>query len=200
MDKSSAQKRMGCKAYKLSIPQLKSILDLLVVDRYGKTTKDDLVDQLLDFLGEPRKSYLKKGGGSHRKSESKSKGKSKKGERVEEGDEEEEEEEAEEEEEEAEEDEEQEQEDADDVQEGKKRKEKGVADENGYDDVGDEPVDADGKMPSDEILRRWVRAFVRCHNMKSATIKKAVEIASEKFGVDMSGTKQRLKELLTEEM
>jgi DEK C terminal domain len=73
-----------------------------------------------------------------------------------------------------------------------------------YSDVGDdgkeEATTKEGELPSDEALRKWVRAYVRCHNMKQSTIKHALEIAGEKFGVDLSEKKQRLKELLTEEM
>lgn len=70
-----------------------------------------------------------------------------------------------------------------------------------YDDVGDDKVDTpEGGMPTDDRLRKWVRAYVRCHNMKTSTIKHALVIAGEKFGVDLAEQKTRLKEMLTEEM
>lgn len=57
-----------------------------------------------------------------------------------------------------------------------------------------------GTMPSDEQLRQWVRAYVRCFNLEKVTIKHALEVAAEKFGVDLASKKDTLKELLTEEM
>jgi TATA-binding protein-associated factor Taf7 len=47
------QTKMSVRAYKLSIPALKRICDVFDVDRTKKTTKDDLIDCLLDFLGNP---------------------------------------------------------------------------------------------------------------------------------------------------
>jgi hypothetical protein len=94
-------------------------------------------------------------------------------------------------------------------QKGKKGKAKKSEDEAGdreYDDVDDEKLpnaELDAKnneMPSDDMLRKWVRAYVRCHNMKKSSVKDAMTIASEKFGVDISAQKARLKELLTEEI
>ena len=159
---------MGAKAYKLPVPQLKSILDFLVVDRKGVSTKDDLVDLLLDFLGEPDESYLVGSKKSSDKKKSKSANKKSKGD------------------------------DDDDEEEDEEAKEKESGDADDYSDVGDEKVDEG--PPSDEMLRRWVRAYVRCHNMKNSTVKSALELASDKFGVDLSGKKQRIKEFLTEEM
>ena len=57
-----------------------------------------------------------------------------------------------------------------------------------------------GTMPNDAQLRQWTRAYVRCFNMESVTIKSALEVAGDKFGVDLSSKKQRLKELIAEEM
>ena len=147
---------MGARAYKLPVPLIKSILDFLKVDRKGVSTKDDLVDLLLDFLGEPDEEFIV---GSKKSTEKK---KRKKGR----GDEE-----------------------------AEAEEEKSGDD---YSDVGDERVE-EGE-PSDEMLRRWVRAYVRCHNMKNATVSSALVLATEKFGVDLSDKKQRFKELLTEEM
>lgn len=71
-----------------------------------------------------------------------------------------------------------------------------------YSDVGDEKVEAaaEGELPSDDALRMWVRAYVRCHNMQNSTLKHALEVAGEKFGVDLTEKKSRLKELLSDEM
>jgi hypothetical protein len=44
---------MSVRAYKLGIPALKRICDVFDVDRTKKTSKDDLIDCLLDFLGKP---------------------------------------------------------------------------------------------------------------------------------------------------
>jgi len=171
---------MGTKAYKLQIPQLKRILDMLAVDRSGTTNKDSLVDLLLDFLGAPKRSFLKGSKNSVKK------GRPKKKTDVDDGEEEEEEEEA-----------------------ANKDDDGGDDDDaDGYSDIGDEPVEdveaaGSGKevaLPSDDVLRRWVRAYVRCHNMKHSTIKNALTIANEKFGCDLTEMKPRLKELLTEEM
>ena len=150
---------MGARAYKLPVPLIKSILDFLKVDRKGVTTKDDLVDLLLDFLGEPDEEFIV----GFKKSTEKKK---RKKERTKD----------------------------------EKEDEKGGEEQSGddYSDIGDERVE-EGE-PSDEMLRRWVRAYVRCHNMKNATVTSALELATEKFGVDLSSKKQRFKELLTEEM
>ena len=73
-----------------------------------------------------------------------------------------------------------------------------------YDDLEEEEDDnvplKKGGMPTDEQLRKWVRAYVRCFNMEKATIKHALEIAGDKFDVDLSEKKGVLKQLLTEEM
>jgi len=57
-----------------------------------------------------------------------------------------------------------------------------------------------GKMPNEEALRQWVRAYVVCFDMDTATTKHAIKTASDKFGVDLSVTKDLIKELLAEEM
>jgi hypothetical protein len=81
-------------------------------------------------------------------------------------------------------------------------------DEEDYDDLDDEvEEDADDENnvkekepPDDARLRKWVRAYVRCFDLKKATTKHAVETATEKFGVDMFDKKERIKELIAEEM
>ena len=58
----------------------------------------------------------------------------------------------------------------------------------------------EGEMPNDNQLRQWVRAYVRCFNTSKKTLKDAMEIAEEKFGVNLKEKKDRIKEILTEEM
>lgn len=65
--------------------------------------------------------------------------------------------------------------------------------------LGALPKSHELKMPDDKILRTWVRAYVACHNMSTATLRHAIEIATGKFGVDMKGKKETLKMLITEE-
>ena len=65
--------------------------------------------------------------------------------------------------------------------------------------LGALPKKHEFSMPSDDVLRTWVRAFVACHNMSTATLRNAIEIASSKFGVDMKGKKETLKMFITEE-
>lgn len=57
-----------------------------------------------------------------------------------------------------------------------------------------------GKVPNEEVLRAWVRAYVACFNLDKATTKHAIITCSEKFGVDMSKRKQHIKQLLAEEL
>lgn len=57
-----------------------------------------------------------------------------------------------------------------------------------------------GSKPSDAALRQWVQAYVACFDMDSATTKHAIKTASDKFGLDLTASKPRIKELLAEEM
>lgn len=166
------------------------LCDFFHVDRSGITTKEELIDRLLDYLGEINEEMLKsakkpvakkpvaKKPAAKKKAAKKKKTKSKT-KAEEEPDEEEEEEEVEEEE-----------PDEEDEDEG----------ENGKDDK--EGKDKDGKpsMPNDGSLRRWVKAYITCYNMDKATIKHAIETASDKYGMDLSDKKQKIKQMLTEEM
>jgi hypothetical protein len=68
------------------------------------------------------------------------------------------------------------------------------------DDEDDDVPLKTGQLPSDDALRKWVRAYVRCFNLKKATIKHAIATASDKFGVDVSKKKALIKVLLTSEM
>lgn len=56
------------------------------------------------------------------------------------------------------------------------------------------------KVPSEDVLRAWVRAYVACFNLDKATTKHAIITCSEKFGVDMSKQKQQIKQILAEEL
>jgi DEK C terminal domain len=72
-------------------------------------------------------------------------------------------------------------------------------DDDADDDDGDKKKAGEGKMPTDKELRKWVKAYVACHDMNTATTKHALEVASGKFGVDMKAKKKTIKLFLTEE-
>jgi hypothetical protein len=57
-----------------------------------------------------------------------------------------------------------------------------------------------GKKPSDGAMRQWVKAYIVCVDMETATTKDAVLTATAKFGVDMASKKARIKQLLAEEI
>jgi len=59
--------------------------------------------------------------------------------------------------------------------------------------------EADG-MPSDKALRKWTKAYVTCFNTDKMTLKHAIDIASDKFGVNLREKKATIKTMLTEEM
>ena len=159
---------MGQKAYKLTVPQLKTLCDVFGVNRNGVSgSKEGLVDAMLDFLGEPNEQYLNRKKAKKTKKEKKTEEEAKDDQTMKEDKEEEEEE---------------------PVEQSKE-----------YDDVDDEKVPDNAKV-TDDTLRRWVRAYVRCHHMGSSTFKQAMGVAEGKFGVDMTDYRQRIKELLTEEM
>lgn len=63
----------------------------------------------------------------------------------------------------------------------------------------DEEIE-EGKMPTEKQLRQWVRAYVQCFNTSKATLKHAMGIAEEKFGVSLAEKKEQIKEILAEEM
>lgn len=54
------------------------------------------------------------------------------------------------------------------------------------------------RMPTDGELRRWVNAYILCHNMEKSTLKHALEIAGEKFGVNLTSEKAKLKQFLAD--
>ena len=55
-------------------------------------------------------------------------------------------------------------------------------------------------MPTDDVLRAWVRSYLACFNLDKATTKHAIITCSQKFGVDMTRQKTDLKILLADEM
>lgn len=169
---------MGIKAHKLKVAQIKELCDFFAVDRSGRHDKDSLVDCLLDFLGEPTLERVKSGGKSIAKKAKEAPTKKKKKETT-----------------------------------PKKKKVAKTGDESDETESEDETADEvkesptkalmspkKGITPTDALLRRWVHAFVQCYDMEKATVKVALKIAGEKFGVDLSDQKTRMKELLTEEL
>lgn len=160
------------------------------------TTKEDLIDVLLDFLGDPDVSLLKQSNTPNKKKKVKTNKKKSTSSQEKEVDKEDEEDEV--------------HSDVDDMD----------------DDDGENDDDYDGMTRTttatatagntnvllavegkkDEhnvsvaALRRWVKAYVACFNMDKATVKHAIETASDKFGVNLASKKDILKLLLTEEL
>ena len=174
---------MATRAYKMTIPLLKSLCDLFDIDRVppeGKVTtdKDTLIDRLLDFLGAPDEKYLKsskkkkttpkkrKVGTSKSPTPKKKKMRKEIAKKT--------------------------------KQEEKIKNESETEDE--MDVESEQSEDENPQMPTDKMLRKWVRAYVNCFNLDKATTKHAIETASDRFGVDLNEKKTRIKELLTEEM
>lgn len=56
-----------------------------------------------------------------------------------------------------------------------------------------------GTMPSDAAIKTWVHAFAICHDMDQTTIKDAMKVANEKFGIDLKEKKSLIKECFAEE-
>jgi hypothetical protein len=183
----SKQTKFATKAFKLQKKDITTLCDFFDVDRSGEDgkqlTKEDLIDRLLDFLGAPDEDLTKASSKkstkktlapakkkTKKKTNSRSKGKKEKKEEEENDDEEEEEEEEE-------------------------------KQENGEPPDYSVVIEAKkGEMPSDVALQQWVRAYIACFDMDSATTTHAITTASAKFGVDVSSKKNRIKEILAEEM
>lgn len=161
--------KMGQRAYKLKVSDIKRLCDFFAIDRSGAKDKDTLVDALLDFLGEPGENLLKHKGGL--KGSAQKKRKSRKDD-----------------------DEDQESDDETESEDYERKPKK----------IKPSPKSKTSKakgrarMPSDGELRRWVNAYIMCHNMEKSTLKHAMEIAGEKFGVDLSSQKAKLKQFLAE--
>ena len=165
------------------------LCDFFNIDRSSDESKkgldkETLIDRLLDFLGAPDEELTK--GFKHKESKNK-KSPKQKGTAIKSG--------------------------------GKKKvskKDEGEdEDEHGEDEEDDEEEEEEpeepqdyskikafkhGETPDDDALRQWVRAYVACFNMDAATTKHAIKTASDKFGVDLTERKERIKELLAEEM
>jgi hypothetical protein len=183
-----AETKFSTKAFKMHVPQLKMLCDFFDVDRSsasGKALdKETLIDRLLDFLGAPDPDLVK-GKGEKKKTPKKATSKqtpvkstkypTKGGKKISKKS-----------------DNTSESEPESDVEEAEE-----VKPSPDYSKVKEHKKN---EKPSDEVLRQWVRAYVVCFNMDAATTKHAIKTASEKFGVDLNTEKDRIKELLAEEM
>ena len=176
---------------------MKKLCDFFKIDRSFTTTKDGLVDKLLDFLGAPHKNKLKGSTSSNTNTGSAGKGtketksttkKTKPTKRAK-----------------------TETKNNDEENEEEKDEEEQDDDENAnddddYDDVDDDKLpNGDGTatpttLPTKERLRKWVRAYVRCFHETKLTVNHALDIGSEKFGIDLLPMKADLKKLLIEEL
>lgn len=168
------QIRYSTKAFKLRKAEIIRLCDILAIERSNKPLKKEaLIDLLLDFLGAPSEDLLIGAGQKKRLGRPRSIASSKSA--------------------------------------GKKRKrdqdDSGSVDQSARGDGGveshtgsTEEESHSGNLPSDNALRKWVQAFVQCYNMDKVSMKVAVEIASDKFGVDMLPKKETIKTMLVEEL
>ncbi|VEU42342.1 unnamed protein product [Pseudo-nitzschia multistriata] len=140
----------------MNLNQIKTLCTFFGVDyndENGKPLKkDDVIDRLLDFLGEPDESLLKKTISSEKQKKAVPKQQKRAG---------------------------------------------GNLPEDPFSLIRDYKK---GKFPSDSAMRQWVKAYIVCIDMETATTKDAVHTATAKFGVDMVSKKARIKELLAEEI
>lgn len=181
------EEKFATKAHQFKIPLLKSLCDLFDISRtYAPGTKqipdkEGLVDLLLDFLGAPNVSLTKSAQKRQGRGPSKSKSPKKSPKPVvldENGN----------------------------VKKrgpGRPRKNpvvEAVVEPEEEESEGEDEV-IDGKtIPSEKKLRKWVKAYVNCFNLEKATTNHAIETASDKFGVDLVCKKEKIKDLLAEEM
>jgi ribosomal protein L12E/L44/L45/RPP1/RPP2 len=166
---------MGEKAFHLKVGEIRDLCDFFALDRTGISAKAELIDCLLDFLSAPSAENVK-GGKAAKAASSASKrkgGSSKKKDDSEEESEEEEE----------------DQEDETEPK-SKKSKDKGVA----------LLKVTKGEVPADDTLRAWVKCFVQCYDLEKASIKVALQVAGDKFGVDLGDKKELLKGMLADAM
>jgi hypothetical protein len=180
------QAKMGEKAFNLKVGEIRDLCDFFALDRSGVNPKAELIDRLLDFLSEPSAEHVKGNKAAAKASSSASKrkgGSGKKKKKKDDSSEEESDEEEEEEEEEAE------------ATPKKGKKEKGKNDKG----VDLHKVEK-GKAPTDDTLRAWVKCFVQCYDLEKASIKVALQVAGDKFGVDLGDKKDLLKEMLADAM
>ena len=180
------QAKVSQRAYKLKLQEVKRLCDFFHVDRSHKATKEDLVDVLLNFLGEIDLSLLKSANNKNNRSKNVKKptgsekavakaNASANASNLEDI-----------------------QCDSEDDKED--HEEDGVGEGEEDDRNYDSEKAARPKAVSDKALRNWVKAYISCFNMDKATIKHAIETASDKFGVDLKDKKLKIKQLLTEEM
>jgi hypothetical protein len=187
----AAETKYSMKAFKLSIPQIKMLCDFFNIDRSsdseGALDKEALIDRLLDFVGAPDPDLVNDGAKKKStknapakkapaKKETPKKKKSTPKKKT---------------------------------PSKAKKPSKKVEDEEEGDNSDDEGKaysfalvkdHKKGDKPSDDALRQWVRAYVVSFDMDSATTKHAIKTASDKFGLDLTKQKDRIKELLAEEM
>jgi hypothetical protein len=149
--------------------QIKSLFNIFSIDRNDDDekplkTKEELVDRLCDFLGNPSELLSKPAVGGIKKGKKKSSPKKKT------------------------------------TSSKRKKAEKTIVVEEPKDPFALVKDHTKGEKPSDDALRQWVKAYVVCFDMDSATTKHAIKTASDKFGVELAQNKGRIKELLAEEM
>ena len=153
----AAQKKYATKAFKMSAAQIKRLTHFFRIsdkDEDGKPySKDDTIENLLDFLSEPD------GGLCSDPTVEKKKKKAK-----------------------------------------KPVKKKPVVKKEAEDPFKALKEHPKGKKPGDKVLRQWVKAYVVCFDLDSATTKHAVTTASERFGVNMASRKKRIKEMFADEL
>jgi hypothetical protein len=155
----------------MTVPQVKKMCDFFAVDRTHQTSKEALIERLMDFLGKPDESYTKAGNKPEADKKKKKSSKKEVSEEEEEDDDEE-----------AHDDhDEEDAKDASPVKEKKSSKKK------------------EHKGPSDAQLRQWVKAYTHVFVTDKQDIKHAMDLAHEKFGSDMTDHKARIKEFMESE-
>jgi len=158
-------------AMKMTLPSLREICDLFDLDR-SQVTKETVVDRLADFLSIPDEKYTK----TFAKTASKKKASSAAGPTTKKR-----------------------KTATNTPTKGTKRRKKAensdVADEKPEDNAEDEVAD-----PSEDQLREWVHHYVNCFDLDKATTKHAIETVSDKFGKNLAHKKQRIKQLLADEL
>jgi hypothetical protein len=147
----------------MTIPQLKMLCDFFNIERTSdkgaSLTKDDMIDNLLDFLGQPNEDFVNQPDKATKKGSTKTKKTA-----------------------------------------SKKKKAAAKVEIVETDPFSLVRNHTKGKKPTDIALRQWVKAYVVCFDMDSATTKHAIKTASDKFGVDLAKRKEKMKQLLAEEM
>jgi len=197
----NSEAKFSKRAYKLHVPQIKSLCDFFDIDRTPSSTdekvdKEMLVDRLLDFLSAPNKESTNTEKKNAKKSPSSkkigvkkplaSKKKSK-----------------------------------DDTEADDDIDEQEEDDDEDYDamELDDDKKKTKTKspnskkilpkkktmktkhkkkkdVPSDKMLEKWVRAFLFCHSIKKSTFKSAMKIVTEKYEVDLTSKKKLIKQLI----